>query len=208
MKFSIKEALRKGHEITRANWKFLIGAVAINFILNYIPDLMRRVNDDNSAVTAFVLFVMSVAAWCLRKIYELGLIKVNIDLLEGKKPQFDKLFSTTNLLLKGIAGDILYGLIVLGGLILLVVPGIIFAIKYQYYNYLIADKGMGPIEALRHSGEMTQGVKWRLLGFNLLLGLINLAGALALVIGLFYTIPLTLIASTFVYRLLSKSSKA
>ncbi|MEA3324508.1 MAG: hypothetical protein U9Q37_05135 [Euryarchaeota archaeon] len=59
-------------------------------------------------------------------------------------------------------GLILYGFIVVGGLILLTIPGIIWAIKFQFFDYLIVDKGLGPIDALEKSSEITRGVKWDL----------------------------------------------
>jgi hypothetical protein len=42
---------------------------------------------------------------------------------------------------------------------MLVVPGIYFALKYKFYDYLIVDKGMGPVETIKRSGVLTEGVK-------------------------------------------------
>lgn len=73
-------------------------------------------------------------------------------------------------------------------------------IKLQFYSYFIVDKNAGPIEALKKSWAITRGVKWDLFLFGLLLGLITLAGLLALVVGLFVAIPVGLLANTYVYR--------
>jgi uncharacterized membrane protein len=86
------------------------------------------------------------------------------------------------------------------GLVLLIVPGIILAIKYVFYDYLIIDKELGPLEALRESSRITGGVKWQLFIFMLLVFLINFAGILFFGVGLLLTIPATTIATAYVYR--------
>ena len=83
---------------------------------------------------------------------------------------------------------------------MLIVPGIIWAIKFQYYGYFIVDKGLGPIKALEASSELTDGIKWDLFLFGLLLFCINILGLLCLLIGSFATVPTTMLAYTFVYR--------
>ena len=97
-------------------------------------------------------------------------------------------------------GAILFSLIVLAGFVLLVVPGIALSVMLQYYSYFIIDKNMGPVEAIKASAALTKGVRWKLFGFLLALGLINIVGALLLVVGLFATVPVSLVAVAFVYR--------
>ncbi len=86
------------------------------------------------------------------------------------------------------------------GLILLIIPGIIWAIQFCFYDYLIVDRGFGPVDALKKSSEITKGVKLDLFVFGMLLGIINLLGFICLVVGLFVTIPTTMVAMAFVYR--------
>ena len=71
---------------------------------------------------------------------------------------------------------ILYGLIVLAGMILLVIPGIIWAVKLQYFSYFIIDKKLAPIEALKESSRITTGIKWDVFAFCSVLIVINLIG--------------------------------
>jgi uncharacterized membrane protein len=88
----------------------------------------------------------------------------------------------------------------LGGLILLIIPGIIWAIKFSLCFYFVIDKGLGPIEALKASSRTTMGIKWQLFGFGILCGLINFLGLLCLFIGGFATYPTVLVANVLVYR--------
>jgi len=64
------------------------------------------------------------------------------------------------------------------------------------------------MDSFRQSSGMTEGVKINLLLFGLWLILINIAGALALGVGLLVSIPTSLMATVFVYRkLLSQTSQ-
>ena len=98
---------------------------------------------------------------------------------------------------------ILYLLIVAGGFLLLIFPGIIWSIKFSYCYYFVIDKGLGPVEALRASSRTTMGVKWHLFGFGILCGMINALGFLCLIVGAFATFPTVMVASALVYRQLS-----
>lgn len=99
--------------------------------------------------------------------------------------------------------DMLLGLLGILGLIILV----FFGIRLMFFNYFIVDKGLGPIMAIKASFQTTQDVFWLLFGFLIVIGLINILGALVFLVGLFVTIPTTLLAITFVYRKLLDQTK-
>jgi uncharacterized membrane protein len=92
-------------------------------------------------------------------------------------------------------------------LLLLIIPGIFFGIRLKYATYLVIDKNLGPLEAIKGSWKITRGNVWNLFFLSILLGLINLLGLLCLVIGLFITVPLSMLATAFVYRKLLSTSK-
>ena len=102
-----------------------------------------------------------------------------------------------------VGASIVYGLIVVGGLILLVVPGIYLALRLQFYSYYIIDKNAGSIDSLKMSWKATEGNVINIFLFELLLIGINILGAIALVVGLLVTIPVSVIAVTLLYRKLS-----
>ena len=85
---------------------------------------------------------------------------------------------------KFLGTTILLALAVAVGLVLLIVPGIIFGLMFMFATFVVIERGLGPIDALSESHRLTRGHKWRLFGFLLLLLLVNLLGLLALVVGL------------------------
>ena len=87
--------------------------------------------------------------------------------------------------------------------VLLAIPAIVWAIKFSMAFYLIIDKKQEVIASLKQSAQLTDGVKWELLAFFIVTGAVNLLGLIALVIGLFITIPVTFMAYIYVYRKLT-----
>jgi uncharacterized membrane protein len=83
---------------------------------------------------------------------------------------------------------------------LLIVPGVILGLMFLFTTLIVIERELGPIEALSESNCLTRGHKWPLLGFMLLLLLVNLLGLLALVVGLLVSIPVTTLAFVHAYR--------
>lgn len=206
-KISIKESLKFGWEITKSNFWFLVGVLAVSFAINFavsgLQDLAIFLTKHSLFLFALVFILLFLVSIVVQLVLNLGLIKIALNFVDMVKSDFKVLFSQYRLIGKYFAASALYGLIVLGGLILLIVPGIIWAIKYQFFQYFLMDKNAGIKESLRLSAKATQGVKWQLFLFVLSLILLNILGALALLVGLFVTIPMTMIAVAYIYRKLS-----
>jgi uncharacterized membrane protein len=128
------------------------------------------------------------------------MIRISLKFCNEEKPEFNDLFRFKGNFWRYLGGSLLLGITVTAGLILFVIPGVIWAIMFQFYAYLIIDKNVGIMDAFRSSGEITKSVRWKLLGFGLLLALINYLGILVFLVGLLATIPTTMLAYAWVYR--------
>ncbi|MFC1805045.1 DUF975 family protein [Candidatus Omnitrophota bacterium] len=200
-RFDMGEAIRFGWNTMKANFWFFVGILLVVWVVQAIPEIISKVWEENLILSLILQFVSMV----IGLLVGLGLIKIALTFIRNEKPLFSDLFSCTNLLINYIAATMLYSLMVVGGLILLIVPGIILGIKFQFYSYFIVEKNCGPIEALKMSAAITKGVKLDLFVLSLTLIGINLLGMLALVVGLFATFPATMIAFAYVYRKLAGS---
>ncbi len=196
-KFIISEAVQFGWNTTKSNIGFFIGLLIVAGLIQYVPDIIATTIEADAP---FLSSIILIASYVLSMIVMMGLIKIFLRFCDGEKGGFSDLLSCYPLFFKYLVGSILYGLIVSLGLILLILPGIIWAIKFYFFDYLIIDKGLGPIDALEKSSEITRGVKLDLFTFGILLGILNLLGLLCLLVGLFVTIPVTMVATAFVYR--------
>ncbi len=104
---------------------------------------------------------------------------------------------------KFLGTSILASLAIIIGFVLLVVPGIIAMVLFMFSTFIVIDKGLGPIEAMKESMRITAGHRWPLLGLIVVLSLIGMVGALALGVGLLVAIPVATLAFTHAYRVLS-----
>jgi uncharacterized membrane protein len=199
-RFSMGEAIGFGWETMKGNIGFFIGLLIVAFIIQNIPSLLGGLTEKNLPVVSVFFYF---GGWVLGLVVQLGLMKISIQFCDNIKGKLSDLFSAFHLLIKYILASILYFLIVLGGVILLIIPGVIWALKFMLYPYFIIDQGLGPIKALKASANATDGAKWDLFVFGIVLGLINFAGMLLLIVGLFATIPTSMVAFAYVFRTLA-----
>jgi uncharacterized membrane protein len=207
-RFSKEEAVNFGWKTTLDNLGFFIKVLIIVFIIIGTFGVIGRLTEEK---LPFISLAATFIEVILNIIFGIGLIKIYLKFCDNEVAPLGDLFSGRNLKLffSYLLVSIVYTLIIIMGLILIIVPGIIWGIQFQFCTFLVVDKGMNPFEALKKSSSITKGAKWDLFIFGLLMLLINLVGILALFIGLFVTIPITMLALTFVYRkLLAQSETA
>ncbi len=65
--------------------------------------------------------------------------------------------------------SILFGLIYLVGLVLCIVPGIIWAVWYGFFAQVVVMENLGGMDALNRSRQLVSGFGWRVFGVLLLL---------------------------------------
>lgn len=107
---------------------------------------------------------------------------------------------------KFLAAQFLVGISVFVGFVLLIVPGVIAMLVLLFTLYIVIDKELGPIEAMKKSAQITKGHRWELLLLVLLAVVINIVGAVALFVGLIVSIPVTALAIVHAYRTLEKKT--
>ena len=200
----IGESLKYGWNTMKQNLGFFILLLVVYYAISLLTSFIPTLFADNTILYILIKIVGSIIGLLLT----LGFIHITLSFIDNKKPTVGELFSQSNLLGQAILLYILYTLIVIAGFILLIVPGIIWSIKYSQAFYLLVDRKMSATDALRKSAEVTQGVKMELFGFGIVAGLITLAGALALIVGLFAAIPTTMLATAFVYRRILSQTEA
>jgi uncharacterized membrane protein len=82
-----------------------------------------------------------------------------------------------------VGANVVVGLIVGFGLLMLIVPGIIFAVRLAFVPYLVMDQEMELTEALSKSWEMTKGYGWHIFFMGFIAFWVILLGLLAFFFG-------------------------
>jgi len=201
--FNFSDVLGYGWRVMKANLWFFVGVgfvfVIISNLTTIIDVLLPHYNLPRPAF-ATAKVTTTIVGWVINIILAIGLIKIALSFCDEQKPKIGTLFNAWGCFWRYVGVAILYGLIILGGFILLIIPGIIWAVKFSLCFYFVIDKSLGPIQALKASSRTTMGVKWDLFGFGILCSLINFLGILCLIVGAFATYPTVLIANALVYR--------
>lgn len=188
----IGKAIGFGWDAIKKDFWYFVGLAVIYMLLNSI--LTRS---TNHLVNLDFLGIFT-GAWLTA-----GLTRIALDYYGGKKPPFEALFTQIKYFWRILGAQILVGLIVAGGLILLIIPGIYWVLKYQFVTNIIVDKNIGILEAFGKSGELTKGIKLQLLLFDLALIGVMILGGLALGVGIFVAFPIVFLAGIYVYKKIS-----
>lgn len=196
--FSIGAAITFGWNKLKEQTKFLVGFVAFIVVTQIVISGIQNYLEQNiGKAPAFIFFMI---AFIITMAISLLQVRIALHITDGKKGTWAAFHEIVPLIGKGIITQLLYSIIILVGFFLFIIPGFIWAIKYQFALYYVIDKNLSPFEALEASGKLTMGYKWQLLFLGLTLGLINIAGMLALGVGLLISLPVAIIAPAYVFR--------
>lgn len=200
--FLIGESLAFGWRKTKAHSRLLFSVLLTLFAVRIAYAIVDKVlaYTPQGVAAEIVLTVAGV-------VFGIGFTNIVLKLAKGEGAAYGDIVPPLQLAWQFLAASILVGVIVVVGLILLIVPGIYFLLRYSMVRFA-ALEGAGIRGSLRRSAQMTQNVKWRLLGFLLAIVGINILGALCFFVGLLVTVPMTMIAYARVYRKLQEAVEA
>lgn len=193
-RFSIGEALSYGWKKLQENIGPLVSAALAILAVNVLFWLLGR---------GALAGLMSLIGWFVSVLISMGLIRIALKIVDGKPIETADLFQRVDLALPYIIASFIVWIMVGIGFVFLIVPGIYLAITFGFFGYNIVDKEHGIMQSIEQSAAITKAQKWDLFGFGVALFFFNLAGAIALGIGLLVTIPVSLLALAYVYRKLN-----
>lgn len=94
---------------------------------------------------------------------------------------------------------ILMVVLIAAGFFLLVLPGIYLSVAYSFAPYLIVEKNMGVWQALETSRKAITEYWWRYFGLMLIALLLFILGAIPVLLGLVWVLPIIVIATGEVF---------
>ncbi len=203
MNFTVGSAIKFGWETFKKRpWFFIL----VFLVISILSSVVQVEADEGTVFTPGVVFLLLVA----------GIVGFAIQMLigMGKNQLLLRAHHDVNAVTlrdlwaphpfwKFLGAYLLMTIVVVFGLILLIIPGIIWGLKYMFAPLIVMDKKMRPFEALKESARITDGHKWDLLLFVITLLGVNILGLLCLIVGLLVTIPVTSLAFVHAYRALS-----
>ncbi len=192
--FSVGDAVKFGWSTATSNLGLFIVAIAIVLAISLFPLLF------DSPVAAIV-------SWVLGMVVTLGIMRMSLKFVDGGRGELIDLFETIPFVASYLIASIVVGIVVVVGFILLLIPGVYWGARLQFYGWTIIDRRTGPFVSIQDSWEISRGAVLKLIGFWFVLAGINILGFLALGVGLLVTVPLSLVATAHVYRQLGGSGQ-
>jgi len=160
----------------------------VNMISGYALNIVVAVVTEQSEEAGLILSIVGqIGLWVFNTFLGIGQTLILLDVARGRRFNLERIFGGGPYLLWVILGSVAFAIMVYLGVLLLIVPGIILALMFGQFYFLMIDQEMGFSDAFSTSMQITNGNKWTLLGIYIVAGLIMLAACLALCFpGLFF----------------------
>lgn len=192
----------------RQLWKYFLELFLIGIIACLIS-LPTAVSNVGSNLVIPILGVFAVVySILIEGPVAFGVSFANLKAARGDKLVITDMFEAFRNYINAVLASLLTGIIIAFGLILLIVPGIIFACKLAFTPYLVVERKMEVIEAIKTSWSMTDGHAWKVFGIALLAIPICIAGLLLFGVGIILSIMWVSLAFASLYHAVSTHIEA
>lgn len=193
-------------ELIKEAWANLKGLMAPYWIAMVIYMVVAMIFSGLQAAMAspsgfgLMYWVIQLVSMVVLAPMAAGLMMICIKHSVGSPIEFGEIFKhfdkTLNLFITSLLMYIAIGI----GFLLLVLPGIYLMVAFSMAMPLVVEKNMSPIDALKTSLK-TVNHKWFNMGGLILLSIVVIAaGAIALLVGLVWAIPVVSLAYAICYR--------
>ncbi len=190
----------------RQMWKYFLRLLLIG-IIGFVIILPSEIGSEEGSAVGLGILGLIYTILVTGPI-EYGLSFVYLKAARNDEPEIRDMFKAFSNYRNAVLAHLLVVTIVTIGFFLFIIPGIIFACKFAFTPYLIVDRRMAAIEAVKESWRMTRGYTWTVFLIGLLTIPISIIGLICLIIGI---VPaLMWISATFasLYHTVSTPSEA
>ena len=132
-----------------------------------------------------------------------GMFLVISDHFEGRGYKLGRLFGGFAYFVPAFSSSLLIFLFTVMGLVLLVIPGLVFGSWYIFTYLFIIDRGMDFWPAMEASRKLAFDDIVGFALFFLVIGIVNFLGFIFFFVGMLVTVPVTFIATYVAYRKLA-----
>ena len=165
--------IRKGWEILQKDMGIFIGYTVIMLLITAVSTLIP--------VASLLVSGPLIA----------GFYIVAHKMNKGEAYEFGTFFQGFNFFVPLLLYTLIAGIFIFLGFLALIIPGIYLAVAYSFGPLFIVFGRMEFWDGMEFSRKLITKKWWNILGFLLVLALINIAGLLAFLVGIIFTIPLT-----------------
>jgi uncharacterized membrane protein len=163
---------------------FLVLLILIAVTIPFWP--ISAFEENIPAVVMLQIFAMVYGLMVVAP-FNYGAKYMYIKAVRGEQLVMKDILKSFDDYLNVILANLLTGAIIIFGFFLLIIPGILFAVKLSFVPYLVMDKKLDPVEAVKKSWDMTYGVSWTIFWMAIVSFFIYIAGLICLLIGVLFS---------------------
>lgn len=183
---SVTESIQKAIEIFKRNMGHF---VIFTLLLGAISAFLTSISGPGWIASLFVSPQLIA-----------GLMIVGNKLKQGEQTSFEDFFQGFQQLVPLFLLWLVMSILVALGYALLIIPGIYLSVAYSLALPFVVFEKMDFWTAMETSRKIVSRQWFTFFGLLMVLALLNLAGALALVVGLLFTLPITFLTLFVVYE--------
>jgi hypothetical protein len=183
-------------DIFKKNIKaILIVTLIITVPINLVTELISSTRVDTGELMYLYAVELFVTLFGILALIAVALITKSA--VEGKELLWQEALKTAiNKWLQVLGTNILAGILLIPLFLLLIVPGIIFAVYWFFITYVVIFSNRWGISALYESKELVQNRWWKTFGFAVVFGI------LGLIIWIFVAIPSGFLPEGIIYSVI------
>lgn len=185
-------------------------SLAVNLVSQFaglIGTFLASALELDGAVAGFIAMAITGVtmglSWLINTYLYLGQVRLALGAIRGQSITIGTLFSGYDVLPIALGAAILWSIGWVFGLVLLVFPGVIFALGTMLYLYALVDRNMGVIESMQESWRLTDGYKGTIFVSMLVVGVLTMiAGCVTCGLGFLLLTPIYALTMGLIYETL------
>ena len=188
---TVEACFQEGWIVLKNNFLLLLLIVIVSEFVK-VPMGYEKVNwlaDDSFEMNLSFFRIFALAYYLLVVVlFSYGSDWIFLKASRNQKPQFEEILSGFKKFLYVVLSHLLVIGIVGIGFVLLILPGVYLLCKLVFVPYLIMDKKIDPVKAVKLSFYLSKGYFWTILGMGILSFVVIILGFICLIVGVFASI--------------------
>lgn len=171
-----------------------LGMCGLILIIDSAGSLVEIPNNLNAIAPLFTGIYLAGLVWL--NYYQYQLLRFGFEIYEGKQISWKDFFVSSKLFFFYLIARCIRWILIFFGLFL-VVPALYWAAKYYFAGYaFVEDRSLSISEDRAFTRNLTQGVRWKLIGFALINWFFLILSALTL----HFVLPIMYLARAHIYK--------
>lgn len=177
---NIGDSLKFAFTVYQKNFTLFLTYGAVLFAINaaclhFLPTQPSTINPLDMLNQISILTVVILLMLFASSIVQIFYIRLGLKNFENPRAiSFGEIkLASFSLIVRLVVVQLVFVLLVMLGAILFIIPGIIIALSYFFVTEVLIDQDTSAKKVFRISEKLTEGVKWSLLGYTMIIGLIG-----------------------------------